>query len=230
MMAFIESNPIFGNAKKVLIPNGVDTKVFRPSEAAPWGNPGGAPARRVVLGLVASRLSEPRKGAHLMPHILRGLREGLAGREAELILVGSDPGTEFMRSVAPFCECRHVGEVSEEGKLAEIYSTFDVTVVPSLIDNFPSVVLESLACGTPVAAFRVGGLPDMIEPGRTGFLAEPGDAFGLGYSIGMTAAVPGRIDAMRHECRKIAVDRYDLRIQAERYIALYRSLAGAPTR
>lgn len=230
MMTFIESNPIFSSVKKVLIPYGVDTKVFQPVATTPWSNQSSASSRCFVLGLVASRLSEPRKGIHLMPQILRGLRVGLAEREAVLILVGSDLGTEFMRSVSPFCKCRYVGEVCEESKLAEIYSACDVTVVPSLIDNFPSVVLESLACGTPVAAFRVGGLPDMVAPGRTGFLANPDDAFGLGYLIGKTAAIPGRIDAMRRECRNVAVDRYDLRIQAERYLVLYRSLGGSSTR
>ena len=64
-------------------------------------------------------------------------------------------------------------------QLPEYYSAADVVAVPSIYDAFPKVVLEALACGTPVVAFNAGGIPEMIQHGKTGFLAEVGDVKGL---------------------------------------------------
>jgi glycosyltransferase involved in cell wall biosynthesis len=60
--------------------------------------------------------------------------------------------------------------------LAGLYNMCDVFVCPSLLENLPNVCLEALFCGVPVAAFRTGGIPDIVEHKKTGYLAEPFDA------------------------------------------------------
>ena len=66
--------------------------------------------------------------------------------------------------------------MSDDYSLAMAYSAADITCVPSLFDNQPQTGTESLACGTPVAAFNSSGLPDVVDHRVSGFLARPNDA------------------------------------------------------
>jgi glycosyltransferase involved in cell wall biosynthesis len=68
-----------------------------------------------------------------------------------------------------------VGTVRDDRAMAALLAAADATVVPSEFDNLPKVVLESLACGMPVVAFRVGGIPQLVEHGSNGWLAKPFD-------------------------------------------------------
>ena len=87
--------------------------------------------------------------------------------------------------------------------------------------NLPNVVAESLACGTPVAAFAVGGIPEMIRPGETGFLARPHDAEDLGRGICELLARGG---GMRAACAAFGRAAYAPETVARRHLDLYRSL------
>lgn len=66
--------------------------------------------------------------------------------------------------------CLHLGHVNSDRWFSLIYSTADVFVIPSLQDNLPNTVLESMACGTPVIGFAVGGISDMVRDRLTSLL------------------------------------------------------------
>lgn len=66
-----------------------------------------------------------------------------------------------------------LGFVSSDRLKAMAYSVADLFIMPSRAENFPLVLLESMACGTPMVSFRVGGVTDLVRPGITGYLAEP---------------------------------------------------------
>src|SRR6185437_7093588 len=82
---------------------------------------------------------------------------------------------EFLRLVRerPWCQ---YGGVADRGKLKECLREATALALPSLEDNCPMVVLEAMAAGVPVMAAQVGGLPDLIEEGKTGFFFDPTDA------------------------------------------------------
>jgi glycosyltransferase involved in cell wall biosynthesis len=83
------------------------------------------------------------------------------------------------------------------------------------------VLLESMACGTPMVAFDVGGVPDLVRPGVTGYLAAPADVDDLRHGILMLLEdTAGRV-AMGQYCRDIAVKEYDTAYEVQRYIELY---------
>jgi glycosyltransferase involved in cell wall biosynthesis len=110
--------------------------------------------------------------------------------------------------------------VPDESLLARIYSCADVFVLPSLEDNLPNTVLEAMSCGVPVAGFDVGGMPDMVENGRTGKLACPESVEGL---VDAMAWILSRNAAgiFAGECRRKSETEYALPVQAERYRRLY---------
>jgi glycosyltransferase involved in cell wall biosynthesis len=129
----------------------------------------------------------------------------LDGR-VELVALGDPPVTQF--------------EVAERLRAAELY------VHPTRADTFPSGVLEALACGTPVVASRVGGIPEQLTD-ETGVLVDPGDPAALAAAIASLLADPARRERMSGAAAADARARFSLDRQVEDYVALYEQVAAA---
>ena len=80
-------------------------------------------------------------------------------------------------------EAYALGEIKDDFKLVDIYNAADVFVAPSKQENLSNAVMESLSCGTPVAAFQIGGMSDMIANHVTGYLAQPFESGDLAKGI-----------------------------------------------
>ncbi|WP_373544557.1 glycosyltransferase, partial [Chamaesiphon sp.] len=78
---------------------------------------------------------------------------------------------------------RYMGHLHDEISLALLYSAVDVFVAPSRQDNLPNTVVEAIACGTPTVAFKIGGMPDLIQHQVSGYLALPDDVKDLARGI-----------------------------------------------
>ena len=97
-------------------------------------------------------------------------------------------------------------------------------VNPSKNDTFPTVNLESLACGTPVITYRTGGSPEAVDA-KTGIVVEKGDINGLAQAIKYIIDNPDKYSV--ENCRKRAVEKFNKDIQFNKYIDLYEDLLGA---
>ena len=119
-----------------------------------------------VVLLYAGRISEE-KGVLELPSLLQRVRE--RGIKARLAFAGSGPQEERLKELVPdgfflgWCD---------SSRLATAYSSADMLVLPSRFDTFGCVVVEAMACGLPVAAYAVQGPADIVEPGRSGVLAQ----------------------------------------------------------
>ncbi len=107
------------------------------------------------------------------------------------------------------------------------YSAADLLICPTRADNLPLVLQESMACGTPMVSFKVGGVPDLVRPGVTGYLAQPEDAQDFCNGIVQLLEDETLRERMSQNCRAIAVAEYPLELQAQRYIELYRQVLSA---
>jgi glycosyltransferase involved in cell wall biosynthesis len=107
--------------------------------------------------------------------------------------------------------------------MSEVYSAADLFCITSLDDNFPTTVLESMSCGTPVVGFSVGGIPEQVSDG-CGWLVAPRDARALGEVSTTVLDDDDLRRAMGERCREKAVREYDQKRFAERYLALYHEL------
>ena len=87
-----------------------------------------------------------------------------------------------MADSIPF-KTRFIGRLRDDFSTVLVYNASDVFVAPSLAESFGYVILESLACGTPVAGFNVGGIPDLIKHKGNGYLARYKDADDLATGI-----------------------------------------------
>jgi glycosyltransferase involved in cell wall biosynthesis len=110
--------------------------------------------------------------------------------------------------------------------MAQLYSAVDVLVIPSVQENLPYVVMESMACGTPCVGFDIGGIPDMIEHQFNGYLAPPYEVNDLAAGIAWTLEDAERWKLLSRRCVEKVNREYDLRAITRRYLALYRDILG----
>jgi glycosyltransferase involved in cell wall biosynthesis len=198
------------------IPNGLDTQVYAPRHRIQSRSKLGIPHEAHVILFLAASVAAKRKGFSLLAQALASLNG-----DDNLFLLSIGSGRPVLDSAVPHL---HLGSTSDDGHLAEVYSAADVFAIPSLQDNLPNTVMEALACGTPVVGFAVGGIPEMVRNGVTGWVVPPLDvrAFRAGI-IQILQNTEGQA-AMRVRCREVAVSEYSLEIQAGRYAALYEEL------
>ncbi len=116
---------------------------------------------------------------------------------------------------------QELGRLDGDDAMADAYASADLFVAPSREDNLPNTVLESLATGTPVVAFAVGGIPDLIEDGENGCLVPPGDVGGLTRAMMDLLRDDGRREACSRRARELALARYSPGGVAEAHRALY---------
>lgn len=205
-----------------VIPYGVDVELFCPGARRPAREALGLPVEGSVVLLVAHDLSVPRKGGQLIPRLVRGLyTSGVVGTVVTVGRAGDREGREG--------GVYDLGTVNDDHMMATIYRAADLMLVPSLQDNLPNTAVEALACGTPVVAFEVGGIPEVVRPGVSGALVRPGDVDHMVAAVVELLHAGERRQEMSAQCRTLAVSRFDLALQAARYWDLYRSLLSSPT-
>jgi glycosyltransferase involved in cell wall biosynthesis len=196
----------------------VDVSIFTPRNKAFSRDCLGIPQEAKVLLFAAHTLGERRKGMSLLIEAIAGLRDV---RQLHLLAVGGYSALEGLN--IPYLP---LGYISNERLLSIVYSAADVCVIPTLQDNLPNIAIESLACGTPVASFRVGGMPEIIRDGSTGLLAAPADIQGLRAAVTRLLEDINLRESMAALCRQTAVEEYSLDIQAQRYLSMYERLTG----
>ncbi|MBW4649280.1 MAG: glycosyltransferase family 4 protein [Kastovskya adunca ATA6-11-RM4] len=202
------------------IPYGIDTEAYQPLECEQCRSLLGIPAGKKVLMFCAASLTDARKGGKLLLSALSSLPAAL---KAETVLLILGEGGEAI-SEAVGIPTLNLGYVSSDRLKAIAYSAADLFIFPTQADNLPLVLQESMACGTPMVSFKVGGVPDLVRPGITGYLAQPEDVEDFCNGIVQLLEDRELRDRLSQQCRTIALEEYPLKLQAERYIKLYRQV------
>ena len=195
--SFLKDKPIY------VINNGVDLNVFKDSESLGTN-------KKSFHVLAVSNVWNKDKG---FDDILK-LREILSN-EYEITIVGvaKQQLNSLPQGIVGIERTQNVHE------LVALYSKADVFINPTYADNFPTVNLEALACGTPVITYRTGGSPEAIDE-KTGVVVEQGDINGLAVAIQKMKESP----LSSADCRKRAEDYFENDKCFEKYIELYNGL------
>lgn len=201
------------------IPNGIDTETYQPEDRSRARAALGIESDCKVLLFVSQTLEDVRKGGDLLLKAIQDLPKSLKS-EVLLLTMGESQIAQDTFGI----ETLNLGYVSEDQTKVTAFSAADLFVFPTRADNLPLVLQESLACGTPMVSFRVGGVPDLVRPGVTGYLAEPEDAVDLTRGMVQLLENDELRDRMRQNCRAIAVQEYAIALQAQRYLTLYQQL------
>ena len=213
-------SPLLAGVDVFVIPNGVDTDVFRPADKALVRQALGIDAESRVVMFGAANPEDSRKGGHLLLAGLNRLAPTLM-RQITLLIVGR--GGDDWQAKCDF-KVLAVGPVVNERFMAMCYAAADMFVLPTLADNLPNSLLESLACGTPCVSFGVGGVDEVVRPDETGYLAWPGDAYDLARGITLLLTDHSLRCRLSTRCREVAVREYAVEVQAQRYRELYEQL------
>ena len=200
-----------------VIPYGLPLDVYRPMNRAQARAALGLEATGRLMLFAAQNLTDPRKGWPL----LREALSRLSGIKLSVIGNGELPARVGKVEVLP------LGCIGDERMKALIYNAADLLVHPAPADNAPLVVMEALACGLPVACFAAGGVPEMVIPKRTGWVAEEIESQSLADLLaGALDDLEQGID-LRGECRAFAEERFDFARQAQLYTSLFSSMRAA---
>ena len=113
-----------------------------------------------------------------------------------------------------------LGRLSNIDSIVACYNSADLFIAPSLEDNLPNTIVESISCGTPVVAFNTGGIPDIIDHKQNGYLAAYKDELDLVNGIEWVLTQPG----ISEKCLEKAENTFSEGVVSPQFIDLYRSL------
>lgn len=205
--SFLKNKPIH------FIPNGIDTSVYKPFQKS-------LQQEKIRLLFVAANTSDKRKGIDLLIKSLTDLPDYIKSK-CELWVMGN--GDEILQNFVGI-PVVNLGYITDDHNKAEIYSASDIFLFPTRADNLPLVLQESMACGTPMISYDVGGVSDLVRHGQTGLLAEQENINQFTQHIITMVQNPELLQTFSANCRKIAIDEYDIEIAVQKYITLYESL------
>ncbi len=214
-----ESSDMLNSKYVEVIPNCLDMNMFRPYPKDLARSKFNLPLdKKLILFGAMSSVSDKRKGFDLLRGSLLEFSRTIGDPEMyELVVFGADSGPDEKDLGL---KCNYLGSIHDDLKLALCYSVADVFVAPSMQDNLPNTIVESLSCGTPCIAFSVGGFPDMIENDRTGFMATPFSENQLSKSI--EKCLNGK--DLGNNCREFAIKNYSEDNIVDSYASIYKKL------
>jgi glycosyltransferase involved in cell wall biosynthesis len=205
-------SPIFEKAKKYLMPYGVDTDVFSPKQKED----------KVTLSFISGSSSDARKGVFLMPEIMRKLNDFLTKNKIFIDL-------QFIGEKKEWPVFSNINNVVlgflKEKEIAANLAKSHLYILPTLADNLPNTVLESMSCGTPCVAFNVGGVKDMISHQETGYLASPESVEDFVKGIILFLSDINKLNSASLLCRESILKKFTSKMQLARYCKLFRDIA-----
>lgn len=206
---------LFRGQPHTVIPNSIDTNVFRPVDRQQARAVLNFPQEDKIILFVSQSLAVRRKGFAL-------LQESLAKIEYSgnltVCTMGDWKGGDNLGHINHLS----LGTVTDELLLSIVYSAADVFVFPSIEDNLPNVILESLSCGTPVVSYSIGGLKDLVIPSFNGILCQEVNSVSL--AEGVSQFFKNEKMFIRTDIREDAINKFSPLVQANAYINLYKSL------
>ena len=212
-----------------VIYNGVDTAAFRSAA------PGERSVTRRALGLadddvvlIAVGSLKPIKGVDVLLHALAGLVR--KHPRLRLIVVGEGPDRSALENLAR--ELSIADRVSFLGLRADVdvvLRAADALVLPSRAEALPTVLLEAMATGLPVVATRVGGVPEIVEEGRSGVMVPPEDASALGSVLDRVVTDAALRRSLGERGRAVVEARFRVETMCENRMAYFEELRARAT-
>lgn len=206
------------------IPNTIDTSVFAPGDMAAARRRTGLPEDKRVILFVSHRVTDGRKGMDYFTRALERLVEERPAARKDTVVAILGGESEAVAERLPLEACP-LGYVGDDAAIVDIYRSADLYVLPSLEDNLPNTIMEALACGLPCVGFRVGGIPEMIDHSKNGYVAAYKDTDDLARGMAWVLYEADR-RALAAECVRKVERCYSQQSVAMRYTEVYNELVA----
>lgn len=221
----VRKSALFKNRSVKVIFPGIDTKLFRPQDKEQVKTILNLDQKKryIVFGAIKAT-DDINKGFKLLSEALTLLKERTPNAdEIEILVLGS---SEPIEPVYLGFKCSYLGRINDEITLSLYYSVAEVFVLPSLKDNSPNTVIESLSCGVPVVAFAACGALDMVDHNINGYLAKAYSVADLcnGLDYIMNIVSKENYEQMAVNARKKILDNFDIEIIGKKYSELYKEI------
>ena len=201
------------------VPNPIDTRVYCPTDKDEARRQMGLPLGKRLIAFVAQRVTNANKG---IDYLIKAC-EMLAVKHQEML---GDTGIVILGSHAEYFSQKFkfpvypIGYLSDEKKIINVYNSVDLFVTPSLSENLPNTIMEAMACGVPCVGFDVGGIPEMIDHGKNGYVAQYRNAEDLAHGI-YTVLTGGNLRRFGEEAVKKVAASYSQQSVSLKYIEVY---------
>jgi glycosyltransferase involved in cell wall biosynthesis len=217
----ISESLLMSNWPVSVVPNTINTDYWKPFDKKfsrkQLDLPPDSPL--VLFGAIGGS-KDPRKGYDLMISSLKLLQDNPSAHGLELVIFGQNrpqlpPNLGF--------PIHYMGHLHDDFSLRALYSSVDAMLIPSRQDNLPNTGLEAHSCATPVIAFKIGGLEDIVEHKHTGYLAKAFDIsdFANGIIWTLEQSATGQLG---NQARESAVMKFSEQVIASAYIEIYKKV------
>jgi len=197
-----------------VIPNAVNTEIFKNKDKSFIRKKYNIPLEKKIILFVAANLKDERKGVKYFFESLKNIR----ANNWMVVTVGKVTNYDKIKEID--IEIKQMGYLKDKNDISDLYNLADIFCISSLDDNFPTTVLEAMACGVPVVGFHVGGIPEQVTEG-CGIMVKSKDIKALGKAIGRLLTHDEMRKNFGENCRKRVLKNYTIEKFTDNYIKVY---------
>ena len=219
-----KDSSLFKDLRIEVIPNSVNVNAFKPINKEIARDILNLPQNKyLILFGAINATSNKRKGFYYLNEALGKIKSDYPQikDDLELLVFGASYSEDINKLSI---KTNFLGRLNDNYSLALYYNAADIFVAPSLEDNLPNTIIESLSCSTPVVGFKTGGIPNMIDHKQNGYLAEHKSVDDLAQGIYWMLEDKNRLIDLGQKARRKVLDNYTYDNVGNKYFDLYKEL------
>lgn len=212
-----KNSVLFKDYPITTIPNALNTNIYKPLDKVFCRDLLNLPKdKKIILFGAMGGGKDPNKGYDLLIEALKNLSTKVDNDDILCVIFGQNKPEHV--PILPF-KTKWLGHIHDDEKLAILYNTASVMIVPSRQENLPQTATEAQSCGCPVVAFDTTGLKDIIEHKKTGYLAKPFDPIDM--SAGINFILNQNNDNYSGHSRDKAIETWSNKIITDKLLNIY---------
>ena len=208
-------SPLTYNHTVSAIPNPINTTTYRPKDKTSLRKLMNLPIDKKIILFAAAKVSDKRKG---IDYLIEASKILSKKENNYMFLIAGSNGEQISSKLA--LPAKNANYVAQE-EMPNMYNVADVFVTPSLQENLPNTIMESMSCGTPCVGFSIGGIPEMIDHKQNGYIAKYKDAEDLASGLKWILDETDSTE-LSEKARQKVMNNYSESQIALRYLEIYK--------